>query len=252
MVAGLLRGEYKDSVTRYAIIDCRYLFEYQGGHIRNAMHMCDPKEIEKTFFWWKEGDGSSTCHESIGPPSLQSESSIDDYDRESLASPRGGGDSPASAPTASTPPLDPRCCSDLMEKINPGDSDLSSWVFIFHCEFSQQRGPFMANTLRKLDRRLTTPYPLLTFPEVYIMQGGYKAFFAEYPELCDPRSYTPMRAKIHKAQLRKDIAQLRRSKSETLSTEHIRRNQVIVESMLEHQLLPTSPTGHSNGDPART
>lgn len=35
---------------RYLLIDCRYPFEYNGGHIKGAVNVHDPKDIAKIFF----------------------------------------------------------------------------------------------------------------------------------------------------------------------------------------------------------
>ena len=35
-------------------------------------------------------------------------------------------------------------------------------------------------------------YPKLTFPEIYMLKGGYKSFFAEHPDKCSPASYRIM------------------------------------------------------------
>jgi hypothetical protein len=62
---------------------------------------------------------------------------------------------------------------------------LMNTVIIFHCEFSQKRGPEMYSTLREIDRRLHMSfYPQLFFSEIYILEGGYKEFYANHPELC--------------------------------------------------------------------
>jgi len=51
-------------------------------------------------------------------------------------------------------------------------------VLIFHCEFSSERGPKLYRHLRALDRKANQDsYPRLNFPEVYLMEGGYKAFY---------------------------------------------------------------------------
>ena len=51
-------------------------------------------------------------------------------------------------------------------------------VLIFHCEFSSERGPKMYRHLRSLDREINSDfYPRLNFPEIYVLEGGYKAFF---------------------------------------------------------------------------
>ena len=33
-MAALLRGQYRDTVEDFLIVDCRYPYEYQGGHIK--------------------------------------------------------------------------------------------------------------------------------------------------------------------------------------------------------------------------
>lgn len=54
-------------------------------------------------------------------------------------------------------------------------------VLIFHCEFSERRAPFMYGLLREWDRRGNVEsYPRLWFPEIYVMQGGYFAFWKKY------------------------------------------------------------------------
>lgn len=38
----------------------------------------------------------------------------------------------------------------------------------------------------------TESYPALHYPEIYLLHGGYKDFFAAYPQLCTPNSYRQM------------------------------------------------------------
>ncbi|VUZ55744.1 unnamed protein product [Hymenolepis diminuta] len=66
-------------------------------------------------------------------------------------------------------------------------------VLIFHCEFSSQRGPELCRFLRRVDRLLNySRYPFLFYPYVYVMMGGYEAFYRKCPELCEPRGYLTM------------------------------------------------------------
>ena len=60
-------------------------------------------------------------------------------------------------------------------------------AFIFHCEFSQKRGPKLCRYMRERDRQINglQNFPKLFFPEVYVMRNGYRQFHASYPELCD-------------------------------------------------------------------
>eukprot|EP00477_Mikrocytos_mackini_P001205 GAHX01001289.1.p1 GENE.GAHX01001289.1~~GAHX01001289.1.p1 ORF type:complete len:431 (+),score=63.14 GAHX01001289.1:36-1328(+) len=47
---------------------------------------------------------------------------------------------------------------------------------IFYCEFSRNRSPVIASYFRQLDR-LNSTYPNLSFPDTYILEGGYKGFW---------------------------------------------------------------------------
>jgi len=45
----LLHGKYREFDHVY-IIDCRFSYEYEGGHIRNAINITDPITLEDFFF----------------------------------------------------------------------------------------------------------------------------------------------------------------------------------------------------------
>ena len=65
-------------------------------------------------------------------------------------------------------------------KINESRDDL---CFIFHCEYSQARGPQACHLLREIDRKYNENYyPKLGFPHTYILHGGYKAFWEAYKD----------------------------------------------------------------------
>jgi M-phase inducer tyrosine phosphatase len=64
---------------------------------------------------------------------------------------------------------------------------------VFHCEFSQNRGPNLMHRFRDHDRlENIARYPTLDYPTIYLLQGGYSRFFEECPDLCDG-GYVPMR-----------------------------------------------------------
>lgn len=44
-MASLLRGEHDNSVASYRIIDCRYPYEFEGGHIRGAENLYTQEQI---------------------------------------------------------------------------------------------------------------------------------------------------------------------------------------------------------------
>ena len=76
-------------------------------------------------------------------------------------------------------------------------------VIIFHCEFSLERGPKMSRFLRNKDRDMHIDcYPDLYYPEMYILQGGYKDFYDHLPELCSPQMYKPMIHPNHVKEIR--------------------------------------------------
>ncbi|XP_036780477.1 M-phase inducer phosphatase 2 isoform X4 [Manis pentadactyla] len=136
MVA-LLTGKFSNIVERFVIVDCRYPYEYEGGHIKMAVNLPLERDAE-TFL-------------------LQS-------------------------------PIMP--CS-LDKRI----------ILIFHCEFSSERGPRMCRFIRERDRA-ANDYPSLYYPEMYILKGGYKDFFPQYPTFCEPQDYRPMNHEAFKEELK--------------------------------------------------
>lgn len=65
-------------------------------------------------------------------------------------------------------------------------------ILVFYCEFSSVRAPRIAKYLRSHDR-FNNEYPKLDFPEIYILEGGYKNFYSHYSSLCDPENYIKMK-----------------------------------------------------------
>lgn len=85
----LLSGAFDESVGKLVIVDCRFDYEYEGGHIRGASSINHPDGLVDLF----------------APELLQQYSAV----------------------------------------LNPGSPDAPArrMVVIFHCEFSQSRGPKM-------------------------------------------------------------------------------------------------------------
>lgn len=66
-------------------------------------------------------------------------------------------------------------------------------IIIFHCEFSSERGPTLLKFLRNQDRILNENiYPHLFYPELYLLEGGYKLFYENHKAFCEPQTYKPM------------------------------------------------------------
>ncbi|KAF2884553.1 hypothetical protein ILUMI_21618 [Ignelater luminosus] len=130
-LASLVKGEYDHELTSYKIIDCRFPYEFDGGHIKGAINLYTKEHIV---------DMLNEC-EHLGH------------------------------------------------------------ALVFHCEFSSERGPGLYRFLRKLDRN-RNEYPKLNYPELYLLDGGYKNFFQQHADLCVPHSYKPMLDPQHQADLR--------------------------------------------------
>jgi M-phase inducer tyrosine phosphatase len=57
----------------------------------------------------------------------------------------------------------------------------------------------MYRWLRGMDRAANIEnYPALTYPEIYILDGGYSTFYQMFPGMCDPSSYVSMDAPEYK------------------------------------------------------
>lgn len=48
-LAALIRGEFADRVNSYKIVDCRYPYEYDGGHVEGALNLYNRDLIEQTL-----------------------------------------------------------------------------------------------------------------------------------------------------------------------------------------------------------
>ena len=133
----IIDGHFAHIAKKIITIDCRYPYEYHGGHIPGAQNICSLEDIDRLLF----------SSELSGPQST---------------------------------------------------------VIIFHCEFSSERAPRMALHVRNLDRHLNSErYPLLFYPQLYILDGGYKNYFAQYPMLCEPvGQYVPMRNSEYRDELK--------------------------------------------------
>ncbi|KAI9207552.1 Rhodanese-like domain-containing protein [Polychytrium aggregatum] len=165
----LLNGEFSDQVDSYHIIDCRFPYEYSGGHIETAQNVNSIVELGKMFYDWPEN--------------------------------------------AENPPTE-------SHKSKPVKSERT--VIIFHCEFSSQRAPKMALYLRSFDRENNLHnYPHIHYPEIYILTGGYKAFYKAYKERCEPQNYVPMAASSFNKDCTAELSNRRKQFKKSYSDSYI-------------------------------
>ena len=128
-MVSVLDGTYNHLYEKLVIVDCRFEYEYKGGHINGAVNFNDKDQLAAQLF-----------------------------------------------------------------EIEPTTKAL----LIFHCEYSAHRAPLMAKFIRNKDRAVNAEkYPFLTYPEAYILDGGYSSFFEDYRSRCFPQSYVEMVAKEH-------------------------------------------------------
>ncbi|XP_029545726.1 uncharacterized protein LOC115147594 isoform X2 [Salmo trutta] len=181
-VASLLRGQYSGTVGDFLIIDCRYPYEYHGGHIRGADNLHTEAQIQEVL---------------LQLPALYQLSS---WGR-APTSPPGQAPDPGVSGTSmggvlqrsSSQSHSPRSGTTPPGQGSPMEGSSPRKLIVFHCEFSSERGPRLCHYLRELDRALhASLYPLLFYPELYLLEGGYRHFYSCYPELCEPRGYVPM------------------------------------------------------------
>ncbi|XP_062369516.1 M-phase inducer phosphatase 2-like [Cinclus cinclus] len=150
-LVAVLTGHFSSFLESSIVVDCRYPYEYEGGHITGAVNLPLQRDVEEFLL-----------------------------ERPSVA-------------------------LDSSKRV----------IVIFHCEFSVERGPKMCKFLRERDRSCHE-YPQLQYPELYVLNGGYREFFFQFPSHCEPRDYRPMAHPAFKEELRKFRGQSRRGRRELL------------------------------------
>ena len=124
-LARLLRGEFDHQVASFRILDARYAYEFEGGHIRGAENfgLWDEKIFFDEFL-----PGEPKQLSPPPPTSSESESRMEVIREEEEN--EGGQD-------------ENRDCSNNEAKGSKRN------ILIFHCEFSSARGPGLMKELRK-------------------------------------------------------------------------------------------------------
>ncbi|MBN3312280.1 MPIP1 phosphatase, partial [Atractosteus spatula] len=175
-VVSLLRGEYSTVVKSFLIVDCRYPYEYQGGHIKGAVNLHSEAQVEAALL---HEEVLSRLSPTVPSPDRPSATGLHPDCGLSTRCSNPESDSPGAA-------LQSSCVGTCAPT-----SSSPRRLLIFHCEFSSERGPWLCRYLRKMDRRLNA-YPQLFYPELYVLAGGYKEFYSHFKSLCEPCSYVPM------------------------------------------------------------
>lgn len=73
----LLAGSYDDHIEQYVIIDCRFEYEYQGGHVEGAINLGTEKSVEK--FLLEAGNDGNHLYENPEELPAPSKSGEIDY-----------------------------------------------------------------------------------------------------------------------------------------------------------------------------
>lgn len=142
----ILDGHYQCFYENITVVDCRFEYEYKGGHINGSVNVSSQQELEDKFL----------------------------HNR-----------------------------SSYQEK---------KQLIVFHCEFSSYRGPLMASHLRTCDRNMNQDkYPHLDYPDILVLEGGYKSFFDCQPNRCFPQKYVEMNDDNHKYTCEKELTKFRRA-----------------------------------------
>lgn len=164
----VLDQKYNSSYSNIVVIDCRFEYEYNGGHIESALNFNDKQLLADNLF--AEG-----------------------------------------APSANT-------------------------LLIFHCEYSVHRAPLTAKFIRSHDRNANIAnYPQLTYPEMYILEGGYSRFFSNHRSKCFPQNYIEMNDQRHEEDCEKGMAKVK-------ARQKLQRAQTYAFGSNVHDEMEDSPT----------
>lgn len=154
-----------DSDYEVLVIDCRYNFEHEGGHILGALNINRPSLLD---YLVKRYPLALFDRRVIRQLRKLSGSKITLADLKNIIE----GYSAFSQDT-------------FQSEVSDGSKVYCKPVLVFHCEFSQKRAPKMWSFLRNLDRELNVShYPKLQLPEIYLLRGGFNLFVSMYPEFC--------------------------------------------------------------------
>jgi M-phase inducer tyrosine phosphatase len=171
----VLDGKYNCEYDRIVVVDCRFEYEYNGGHIDSAVNFNDKLQLADQLF--------------------------------------------ASTPSGST-------------------------LLVLHCEYSAHRAPLTAKHIRNHDRNVNAyRYPQLTYPEMYILDGGYSEFYKHHKSKCYPQEYIAMDDRRHEQACERGMAKVKQQRQKLF------RHQTFAFGSGPHDCMDDSPTaqGRSMG-----
>lgn len=179
----IVEGKYDKYYSDVYIVDCRFEYEFNGGHIIGAVNISKQKSLEEEFVHRRH----LKCRDTEYPP-----------------------------------------------------------LIIFHCEFSSYRGPIMASHLRTCDRILNhETYPKLHYPDILILEGGFKSFFDMYPKKC-LGTYVCMNSKNHEMELGKFKKDSKKLMTRANSTQIFQLKDSIRDCTIEDKNLDFKDYGNSD------
>ena len=176
----ILASKYDDDYERIVVVDCRFEYEYRGGHIHKAVNYNDKQQLANELF-----------------------------------------------------------------NANPSSP---STLLILHCEYSVHRAPLTAKHIRNHDRNVNAAnYPRLTYPEMYILDGGYSRFFQQHPSKCEPQNYVEMNDQRHEQACERGMAKVKQQRQKLF------RHQTFAFGQGAHDdIMEDSPTAQGRSMAARS
>ena len=164
----VLNSKYGTAYDRTLVVDCRFEYEYNGGHIDGAVNFNDKQQLASQLF-----DNSHT----------------------------------------------------------------GSTLLILHCEYSAHRAPLTAKFIRSHDRNVNAHcYPNLTYPEMYILDGGYSQFYKQHQSRCFPQNYVEMNDHRHEQACERGMAKVKQQRQKLF------RHQTFAFGSGAHDGMDDSPT----------
>lgn len=171
-------GREQGKQYRLVTLDCRHFYEYAGGHLRGALNISSPEAMS---FLFTELQHLLTSDEFLGElmALTGTEIRLQDLQRVSaglLSRSKARAEQSSQCSGAECLyPCQHSAAPGQTEGGSPSSSLLVVPVFVLHCEFSSQRAPNMYNLIRQIDRNSNKVYPKLTFPQMFVIRGGYEA-----------------------------------------------------------------------------